>query len=639
MNIRQATSLLLISAATFVLSGTVQAEQKKVHTIGDSTMANYDENATVTRGWCQYLQQFLTGIEVNNRGKSGASSKSFYNEAAYWASVKKQMNEGDYVVIQFAHNDEKNGGMDGDEVKAYYTSIGDATTASSTDYRGTHPSTTYKEYLRKYVTETREAGCTPILVGSICRMYFSGNTIRRNGRHDLGDSFSILTENGPTTGNKVDSDDHSMDYVYQMKEVATEMDVPFVDLTTATAELYLSYGDSDCHSILGDGDGSTHLSATGAALIARNFARLCREQGIFTEYVNLTSDLSVTPSDGNLGNGYKGQSLSKEFMVTGFDITPSSGNITVTATDGITLSADGSTWATELSLPYEGGTLIQRFNASITLEKEGENSGSITISAGEKETTIAITANAVELTGGTEASVYWRLESNSEYVITGPINAIDESWSEMYVQRYSNPNANTVWPSGTGFEATRKTQRNVIVGDVWPAGEEDEVSTRYIEFGVTAMPETTLNIDEISYYICGCGGNGMCVKVYYYIDDNLGDAVNIFEYKKMPANNMLDGKVTPVIALKGGQSLRLRFHPWYNGTATGKTLCLSDVKIHGYASSDDSAIDQITTSSEIVNTNYYNLQGMKINEPEAGSLYIVRDNYDNGTTKTYKQIF
>lgn len=49
---------------------------KKVHTIGDSTMANYDENATVTRGWAQYLQQFLTGLTVNNRGKAGAASKS-----------------------------------------------------------------------------------------------------------------------------------------------------------------------------------------------------------------------------------------------------------------------------------------------------------------------------------------------------------------------------------------------------------------------------------------------------------------------------------------------------------------------------------------------------------------------------------
>ncbi|MDE6371279.1 MAG: carbohydrate esterase, partial [Duncaniella sp.] len=215
------------------------AQGKKIHTIGDSTMANYDESATVTRGWCQYLQQFFDGLEVNNRGKGGASSKSFYHEIPYWTSVKNQMQPGDYVLIQFAHNDEKTSGMDGDELKAYYTSIGDTEKANATDYRGTKPSTTYKEYLRKYVQETRDAGCTPIFAGPICRMYFSGNTIRRNGQHDLGDSYSLLTANGVLEKQKVSSSDHSMDYVYQMQEVAKDMNVPFIDLTTATAQLYL----------------------------------------------------------------------------------------------------------------------------------------------------------------------------------------------------------------------------------------------------------------------------------------------------------------------------------------------------------------------------------------------------------------
>lgn len=91
----------------------------KVHTIGDSTMANYEENR-VTRGWAQYLQLFLEGVTVNNRAKGGASSKSFYREAAYWQSVKRQMEAGDYVLIQFAHNDEKTGGTDGDSLIAYY---------------------------------------------------------------------------------------------------------------------------------------------------------------------------------------------------------------------------------------------------------------------------------------------------------------------------------------------------------------------------------------------------------------------------------------------------------------------------------------------------------------------------------------
>ena len=109
-----------LTLAALMLSALTATAAIKVHTIGDSTMANYDENSTDKRGWCQMLQQFFNANEVviNNRGKSGASSKSFYLEAAYWKTVIANVNEGDYVLIQFAHNDEKNGGLDGDTLKA-----------------------------------------------------------------------------------------------------------------------------------------------------------------------------------------------------------------------------------------------------------------------------------------------------------------------------------------------------------------------------------------------------------------------------------------------------------------------------------------------------------------------------------------
>lgn len=55
-----------------------------------------------------------------------------------------------------------------------------------------------------------------------------------------------------------------MDYAYQMKLVAEETGTPFIDLTTATKELYESYGDAKCHELLFDGQGSTHFNATGA---------------------------------------------------------------------------------------------------------------------------------------------------------------------------------------------------------------------------------------------------------------------------------------------------------------------------------------------------------------------------------------
>lgn len=622
-----------------ILGASVSADAaKKVHTIGDSTMANYDENTTVTRGWCQYLQQFLTGIQVNNRGKNGASSKSFYLEPAFWTTVKNQMQEGDYLLIQFAHNDEKTQGMDGDEVKAYYNSIGDAATANSTDYRGTNPSTTYKDYLRKYIDEARELGVTPILVGPVCRMYFSGNTIRRNGRHDLGDNFSKITPDGILTGQSVPATDHTMDYVQSMKDVAEEKGVPFVDLTTATADLYLSYGDSDCHDILGDGAGSTHLSATGAALIARRFVQIASEAGIMTEYANLSSDLSISPADGFLGQGYVGQTLQKEFMISGFSLTPASGTVNVSG-NGVELSSDGgATWAETVSLAYEGSTLLSKVLTRMTLTQAGENTASLTVvTPGGLTSEITLTANGVELSGGVEVNAYWRLESNDECALDGPASIIAENWHGMVLQRYSNPNANTVWPDWTGFDASRKTQRNVIEGEQWPADEIDEVSTRYIEFGLTAMDGTTLNIDEISFFLCGCGGNGMCVNVWYSKNEDFSEAQLMYTKTKLPANNMQYIKETPVLSLAAGESVRLRFYPWYNGAASGKTLCLSDIKIHGYASSDSGIVLAAADSNEVVSTEYYTISGMKVDNPTSG-FYVVSNRYADGSMTTSKLI-
>lgn len=623
-----------------ILGASIPADAaKKVHTIGDSTMANYDENTTVTRGWCQYLQQFLTGITVNNRGKNGASSKSFYLESAFWKTVKGQMQEGDYLLIQFAHNDEKTQGMDGDEVKAYYNSIGDAASASATDYRGTNPSTTYKDYLRKYIDEARELGVTPILVGPICRMYFSGNTIRRNGRHDLGDNFSKITTEGILTNQSVGASDHTMDYVQSMKDVALEKDVPFVDLTTATADLYLGYGDSDCHSILGDGAGSTHLSATGAALIARRFVQIASEAGVMAEYANLSSDLSITPGDGSLGTGYIGQTLQKEFMIAGFSLSPAVGEVSLSAANGLEISVDGGvTWGQTASMSYEGSTLLAKFLARMTIAQPGDNSASITVTTPDGlSREVTLSATGVELSGGVEVNAYWRLESNDECELTGPASIVAENWHGMVLQRYSNPNANTVWPDWTGFDASRKTQRNVIEGEQWPADEIDEVSTRYIEFGLTAIEGTTLNIDEISFFLCGCGGNGMCVNVWYSANDDFSEAKLMYSKTKLPANSMQYVSDTPVMSLEAGKTVRLRFYPWYNGAATGKTLCLSDIKIHGYASSDSGIVLAATDGSEVVSTEYYTISGMKVDNPTSG-FYVVSNRYADGSMTTSKLI-
>lgn len=627
---------LILAIAT---AGSSVSTAQKVHTIGDSTMANYDEETTVTRGWAMYLQQFLDGILVNNRGKSGSSSKSFYEEAAFWKSVKQQMEPGDYVMIQFAHNDEKNGGADGDSLIAYYKKTGDEASAAKTDYRGTTPSGSYRQYLHRYIEETREKGCTPILVTPICRMFFSNGDIRRNGRHDLGDSFTQLTEEGIIIEKKVPADDHSMDYPYQMKQVAEETGVPVIDLTQATRELFAGYGETKCKELLSDGNGSTHLSTMGATLIARLCAREMEKQGILAEHINLPSDLSVSPAEADLGEAYKGQTIVKEFAISGFDLNPASGTVTIEGTDGLEVSADKQTWANRIEMSYNDATLISKFFARIILDKTGEISRNIAISSGDRTITVPVKATSVEITGGTEVKLYWRLEKDDTYTLEGPAEVLGESWSKMHVQRYSNPNKNTVWPEWTGFDATRKTQRNLIDGEEWPEGEIDEVSNRYIQFAVTAAKGTTLKIDSIGLFVCGCGGNGMMCHVNYSTEPYFADQHTIFAPKSMPANTMLEVSATPVISLTETDTLRLRIYPWYNGAATGKTICLSDVTIHGkaFSNKETGIAGTADTGNGPVATTLYDLSGRCVTDRHRGVI-IRKDAYADGRQTTSKII-
>ena len=616
----KAKIVTLLTAALMVCTATVGA--KKVHTLGDSTMAPYDESATVTRGWGMYFGNFLTnGWTSINYAKGGRDSYGGYSEL--WQTAKKNVEAGDYVIITFAHNDEKNSGMDGYQLKAYYESIGDATAAAAVDLRGSIPSTTYKQNLAKIVDEAKALGATPIICSPVCRSYFNGSKIRRNGRHDLGDSYKVLTENGPVDGLKLAEDDHTMDYAYHSEQLAKEKGVSFIDLTTATATLYESYGDAKCHEYLFDGEGSTHFNTTGALLVARECARLMKAQGIMANDISLPTDISVTPATGNLGDAYKGQTLTKEFTLNGFGLTPEEGSVSITATDGIQLSTNKTTWQQSLTATYQASTLVQTFYAQVVLTENGAFNGTITVKQGSKTIEIPVTATAVVLEGGVEVKAYWRLEKDDTYELTGPAVVIGESFKGMEVQRYSNPNANTVWPDWTGFDASRKTQRNVITGGTWPADEIDDDPERYIQWGISPAAGMELKIDAISLFACGCGGNGMCSHVYYSTD-NFETRTTMFEMKKMPANNMQYVEAKPVISLKEGQQLLVRVYPWYNGTATGKTICLSDLTIHGMAvDASGTGIQTIASQPQAAGGKCYDLLGRSHTSFRSG-LNIVR---------------
>jgi len=597
--------LLKLVLSVIVLCGSISAKaQITLHTIGDSTQAIYDPNVSDIRGWGMMLPQFFnSGVVVNDRAKSGASSKSFYEEASYWTTVKKQIKSGDYVLIQFAHNDEKNNGLDG--------GTDPANPINGTDYRGTTAQGTYKEYLRKYVNETRALGAIPILATPMCRKYFSGATITRSGRHDLGDTYKV-----PVT-------DHTYDYPYAMQEVATEMNVKFIDLTSLTKTLFESYGDAACTAQLFTAADSTHPIALGGTLVARLCAQDMFKQGILASYINTSTDVLINPTSCDFGDAYTGQTLTQEISITGFDLVPASGTFTLSVSNGFLMAVNKTdAFTSSITMNYTSGSLaFTKFYISTTQSVGGTKTGTLTVTNGTVTKTVPLTANFIQLTGGTEVTLLWPLTANNTPTLVGPATVVDESYSNMYAQNYAAPSGTaTVWPSGSGYDTTRKTQRNLLTGDAWPAGEIDEVSTRYIQFGIKANAGTELNIDLISLYIGGAGGSGMRCRISYSKDDFATTFV-VGEFQSMASNTMNAVSKTAVLKLLEGETLKLRVYPWYNGAATGKTICLSDVKIHGVAlPSSQLTVDQFSEkqSSWIVEDGFIRIK----NIPENSKITI-----------------
>ena len=554
--------LSLLTIALMLCAAVVSA--KKVHTLGDSTMAPYDEGATVTRGWGMYFGNFLTdGWTSVNYARGGRDSRGGYNEL--WQNAKNNVQAGDYVLIQFAHNDEKLGGADREAVYNYYIEHGMTAEAAALDTRGTTPSTTYKQWLKKIVDEVKAKGAYPIIVGPVCRSYFSNGTITRAGRHDLGDKFTILTEDGLKEGNKVAADNHLMDYPYHAKELADEEGIPYVDLTTATKSLYESYGDAKCHEQLFDGEGSTHFNTTGALLVARLCAQLMKEQGILSDAINVPTDLSVNPAAADLGDGYKGQTATKELTLNGFGLTPAEGTISITATDGIELSINKTAWSNSLSVDYKNGTLVQTFYARVQLTNTGLFSGTITASLGEKSVDVPLTVNIIELGGGDPFSVTWPMVPNDNPTVTGDVTATAATLTGL--GKYGNVNGYgaLIAPNGSTGE--------------WPNAGIDDDPGKYVQFAVTAPEGKELNISSIAMKIKAQGGGSLQCHVYYSTDGFV-TRKTIFSSGVMTStwNEILS---EDVVKVEEGDRLQIRVYPWSKNVDNGRWICISDVAVNG----------------------------------------------------------
>ncbi|UKK57396.1 pectinesterase family protein [Prevotella communis] len=557
--------------ALLLMLCTIAGSAKKVHTLGDSTMAPYDENATNTRGWGMYFGNFLTnGWTSVNYAKGGRDSRAGYNEL--WNNAKNNVQAGDYVLIQFAHNDGKYNGVDNLELQAYYTAKGDATNAAAvkSDGRGTTPSTTYKECLKQIVDAVKEKGATPVLVSAVCRCYFgSDNKITRPGRHDLGDKFDAIIDGQLKTGQKIAASDHTMDYGYQMQQLASELNVAFIDMTSATKELYESYGTYDkCYAALFDKGAekdNTHYNLTGALTAARLCAQLLKEKGILADDIVIPTELSIAPASVDMGEGYLGKTAMKELTLSGLGLEPAAGTVNVTATEGIMLSTDKQNWQNSLEVNYQNGSLIKTFYARVSLTAVGKFNGTVTATQGTKSIEVPVTVNVIELGGGEPFSVSWPMVSNDDATVTG--NVVAAAAKLEGLGKYGNVN---------GFGA-------LIAPDgktgAWPTAGIDDSPNQYVQFAVTAPEGKKLDINSLSMKIKAQGGGALQCHVYYSTDGFVtrktifSSAVLTSTWNEITSDD--------VIKVDEGDKLLIRVYPWSKNVDNGRWICVSDVTIGG----------------------------------------------------------
>ena len=582
-------SLLMAAALSF---GSMSAAIK-VHTIGDSTMEQYNESATDKRGWATYLGAFFdnTQVTVNNRGKSGKDTRTYYNDNSYWASVKSQMSAGDYLIIQFAHNDEgvATYGTDIEEYKAAVHAI--YPDSVITELRGTNPQTTYRQYLRLFIDEARALGVNPILVGPICRAYFQGNTIKRNGRHDLGDKFSKI-ENGVLYENQsLPAGDSTMSYVKAMKVVAAEKNVPFIDLTAATMRLYLSYGEQQCLSLMfvdksATQKDQTHTNAMGANLIAREAAQLLKDAGILSDYISIPTSLSANPSSIAIGETYSGIEQNKEFLLTGAGLEPASGTVSLRATGDLTISTDGTTFGQTASVSYTGSSLFQKVWVRVSYTGEGEQNDTIYATLGEQTLEVPVTAEVISLAGGSPVSATWALDAKPT---SWPLAATCEG----PLSGAMSLSLMTAWDYKSEFSDGESTSVGMVrfhnadaagAKTNWPTEEIDENASRYIDFAVTAPATMEVRVTNLSMDIAAHSTSAMCYHINTGFGEDFTNVATIAEKVNMTNKSIEHLAFTPTLTIPAGETLHIRILPWHQNTSgSGKYICVKNVVIEGQA--------------------------------------------------------
>lgn len=150
--------------------------KKKVYLIGDSTMANNGNNPNAV-GWGVEFPKYCdtTRIEVINKARGGRSTRTFVKEGL-WEAVKNQLKPGDYIMIQFGHNDA--GAVDKEKFRGSLKGNGNETQVVVRDSL-TETVQTFGWYMEKFVKEAKEKGAIPIVLSQTPRNEWPNDKVER----------------------------------------------------------------------------------------------------------------------------------------------------------------------------------------------------------------------------------------------------------------------------------------------------------------------------------------------------------------------------------------------------------------------------------------------------------------------------
>lgn len=248
----------LLVLSVFLLSccqNTSDKEMKPtVYLVGDSTVKNgQGDGAGGLWGWGDFIGQFLNAskIKVENHALGGTSSRTFQSKGL-WPPVKDSLQKGDYVLIQFGHND---AGPINDDFRARGSlkGVGDKTEEIDNILTGEHEIVhSYGWYIRKLIKETKEKGAIPVVMSPIPRNKWENNEVSRN----------------------------SNSYGGWAKQVAKEEGVTFIDLNDKMATALETKGEDKVTEVYFYKRDHTHTTAKGAALAASLVIEGLKESGV-----------------------------------------------------------------------------------------------------------------------------------------------------------------------------------------------------------------------------------------------------------------------------------------------------------------------------------------------------------------------